>query len=197
MKRKELLVSLSIVAMATAAPSAFAQAVSHSSTAQAPPIQAAARASAPAASDAVATLQKACLPILRGAKANAAARSAGFQLRNGGWVRPIAGNEEIDLDPPDAANPHVCTLTLSAAPSDGTAMRSALGAWAAAQRPPLAAVGLDQNVPGAAQDWVTSTWSAQTSGGAESMVLTQPQTPPGQSATQSQRSTLMLSLTPT
>jgi hypothetical protein len=144
----------------------------------------------------MATLQKACLPILRGKQVKAAAQSAGFKFEDGGWVMPIAGKDEIDLDPPDAANPHVCTLTITAAPGDGAAMRNALGAWAAAQSPPLAAAGGGPSAPGSSPGWVTSTWSAQTAGGAESVVFTQSQPPPGQAATQ-QQSTLLVSLSPT
>ncbi|HWF76537.1 MAG TPA: hypothetical protein VN694_05105 [Caulobacteraceae bacterium] len=158
--KKELILTLSAAAMA-AAPSAFAQ-----------------TASAPAAATAyaVATVQKACLPMLRGEAVKSAAQSAGFRLENGGWVMPIAGKDEIDLDPPDSVNPHVCTVTITAQPSDAAAMRSALGAWAAAQRPPLSADGVDQSAPGA-QGWVTSTWTGRAAGGAESVVLTQPQSP--------------------
>jgi hypothetical protein len=195
MRKKEFIISLGAFALATAPP-AFAQgATSALVVAPAHPPPAASSQVGPAAADAVATLQIACLPILRGKQVKAAAQSAGFKLEDGAWVRPIAGKDEIDLDPPDAANPHVCTLTITAAPGDGAALRSALAAWAAAQSPPLAAAGVDQRTPGASQGWVTSTWSAQTAGGAESLVLTQPQ-PAGQTATQ-QQSTLLVSLSPT
>lgn len=192
MKKKEFIISLATVAMA-ASPSAFAQgAASPVSPVQpAPPSAQTARTAA----DTVATLQKACLPILRGKQVTAAAQSAGFKLEDGGWIMPIDAKDEIDLDPPDAANPHVCTLTITAAPGDSAAMRSALGAWAAAQSPPLTAAGVDQAAPGASQGWVTSTWSAQTSGGAESVVLTQPQ-PAASQATTQQQSTLLVSLSP-
>lgn len=184
--KKELIVTIAAAAMA-AAPLAFAQTAPPATLATVPP----------AASDAVASLQDACLPILRGGHVKPAAQSAGFKLQDGGWVKPIAGKDEIDLDPPDVANPHVCTLTITAAPGDGAAVRGALAAWAAVQRPPLAPAGVGQSVPGASQAWVTSTWSAQTSAGTESVVLTQPQSPAGQPATQPQQSTLLVSLSPT
>jgi hypothetical protein len=183
---KELIATIVAAAMA-AASAAFAQTAPSAATSAAIP---------PAASDAVASLQDACLPILRGSHVKPAAQSAGFKLQDGGWVKPIAGKDEIALDPPDVANPHVCTLTITATPVDGAAVRGALAAWAAAQRPPLAPAAVDQNVPGASQAWVTSTWSAQTSAGTESVVLTQPQSPAGQPATQPQQSTLLVSLSP-
>lgn len=175
--------------------------VATAALAQAPPGQPAPNPPAsaqttPAAADTVATLQKACLPILRGEHAKQAAQAAGFKLQDGGWVLPIAGEHRIDLAPPDAANPHVCTLTITAAPQDEVAMRNALGAWAAAQRPPLVAVGGGQDPSGVSQGWVISTWSAQTAGGVESVVLTQPQRPAGSAASQAERSTLLISLSP-
>lgn len=184
--KKALILSIAAAAMA-AAPAAFAQG------APAAGVQAAV---APAASEAVATLQKACLPILRGGPVKPAAQAAGFKLENGGWVLPVGAKQEIDLSPPDHMNPHVCTLSITAAPADGAAMRSALGTWASAQSPPLQAVAVDQSVPGAQQSWVTSTWSAQTPRGAESVVLTQPAGPAaGQNV--AQPSTLLVSITPT
>lgn len=200
MKRKAFVVSLAIIA-AAASPTAFGQVKSQTGPAPASPApttpsQAAPAAPSPAAIDVVTTLQKACLPILRGERVEAAARSAGFRLQDGGWVRPIAGKEEINLDPPDTANPHVCTLTITTGPSDVAAMRGQVASWAAAQSPPLASVGV-QSAPGAAQGWVTSTWTAQTPSGAESVVLTQPQAPTEQSSAQTQQSTLLVSLSPT
>lgn len=185
--KKELIVSIAAAGLA-AAPAAFGQAPS----------------AAPATSDAIATLQKVCLPVLRGGAVKPAARAAGFRLQDGGWVLPIAGKGEIALSPPDASNPHVCTLTItppSGAPGSGAAMRNALASWATSQSPPLKAVAVDQSVPGAARSWVTSTWSGATPAGAESVVLTQPQPPPSQPAAEPTSaapppSTLLVSLAP-
>jgi hypothetical protein len=179
------------------APAAFAQAAAAPAvTASAPP------AAASAAADAVATVQQVCLPVLHGKPLKPAAQAAGFKLENGAWIMPIAGKHEIDLDPPDAVNPHVCTVTITAQPGDAAAMRSALGAWAAAQQPPLAANGVDQSAPGA-QGWITSTWAGRTAAGVESVVLTQPQSPPSASPAATDQptgspvqSTLLVSLSP-
>jgi|SRR6185312_6674080 len=183
--RKEFVITVAAAAMA-AAPVAFAE--------QAAPV-----APAPAAADAVATLQKVCLPVLRGGAVKPAAQSAGFRLEDGGWVLPIAGKQEIDLSPPDHSNPHVCTLTIAADAAEGAAIRNALGNWAASQSPPLKAVAVDAPVPGAAQGWVTSTWSARTPAGVENVVLTQPQSPAAPSKTgqaSPPASTLLVSLAP-
>lgn len=190
--KKELIVIWAVAAMASPA---FAQAgaAAPAMTASVPP----------AAADAVATVQKACLPMLRGRPVKPSAQAAGFKMENGAWVMPIAGKDEIDLAPPDAANPHVCTVTITAQPGDAAAMQSALGAWAAAQQPPLTASGVDQPAPGT-PGWVISTWTARTAAGAESVVLTQPQAPaPAAAATATDQpaaapaqSTLLVSLSP-
>jgi hypothetical protein len=134
-----------------------------------------ATAAAPAAAAAVTTLDRACLPILRGADLKATARSAGFVLRNGAWVRELAGGRQVQLDPPDASNPHQCSARLLSGPEEGPALRAALSLWASEQSPPLAPAKVDEHERGPLFDRATSTWFSA-AGGSESLLLSQEKT---------------------
>lgn len=175
----------------TAASPALAQTTAPS----APPTQVAptATAQSPLTEDAVAALDKVCLPVLRGAKVKTAAATAGFKLEDGAWSRPIGDQRRLDVEPPDVANPHLCTVTVTYAAGDGAQLRAALGAWASTRSPPLSAVQVGQNIAGS--DLTTSQWSGQGSGGAESVVLSQEQ--PAQGNGGSRQSTVIVSLSPT
>lgn len=159
-----------------------------------PPAPPAPPASA-AAVDAVATVKTVCLPVLEGRDLKASARAAGYRLDNGQWVLPIAGKRQIDLSPPDVANPHVCSATIDARPDAGAAMQRALGEWASQQSPPLTPVetNVSRDVSGAT--WTTSSWSGRTASGVERLVLTQEPKPAGGGETMSE-SELLVSLSP-
>ena len=90
-----------------------------------------------AAADMVATLQRVCLPVLHGAYVKTSASAAGFKQKDGQWVLTIDNNRRIELSPPDAANPHICSATIYARRTSTVALRRALNAWAASQTPPL------------------------------------------------------------
>jgi hypothetical protein len=150
----------------------------------------AAKPAPPIATDAVAALTDVCLPVMHGADVHAVAQKGGFKDDDGDWVRQIDSQRRIDLDPPDIANPHQCTATVTTAPGDGAAVSAAVGAWASAQSPPLAVAVSDQS---AGAGLTASTWSAQTPAGTEAVVLTQQKARSGATAGQS---TLLVSLTP-
>jgi len=156
---------------------------------------AAASPSTPLTQNTIAAIDKACLPLLRGAKPQAAAASAGFRLQDGVWTMSASGQPKVELDPPDVANPHLCTLTITYKPGGGAALSAALGAWASAQSPPLASVETNQAVAGSPEGLTNSTWSGQASGGVESVVLSQEH--PAAGATGSSQSTVFVSLGPT
>jgi hypothetical protein len=174
----------------TAGP-AVAQSTAPSGAATAP---AATSPSTPLTQDTIAAIDKACLPLLRGAKPQAAA-SAGFRLQDGVWTMSANGQPKVELDPPDVANPHLCTLTITYRPGDGAPLSAALGAWANAQSPPLTSGETSRAVAGSPDGLTTSTWSGQTSGGGvESVVLSQEQ--PAAGADGSRQSTVLVSLGP-
>jgi len=177
-----------MIAAIMAASPALAQ-----STAPSAPSTGSATPSTPLTADTVAALSKVCLPVLRGAKAKAVAPAAGFKFSDGDWIRPVDGQRQLDVSPPDIANPHLCTVTVTYAPGDGAQLRAALGAWARTQSPPLSPVQVGQNVAGS--DLTTSQWAGQGDGGAVSVVLSQQQ--PAQGKSGNLQSTLMVSLSPT
>ncbi len=190
---KQEFIYLAVTAMLAAA---------HPAIAAAPPVTAPAAASTvaaparPSVKDTVLTLNDVCLPILRGAAVKPTAEAAGFRARNGEWVLTIAGKRQITLDPPDVANPRLCTVTIDASPG-GVAMRAALAAWAAGQSPALTPVKVDDSVAGVTHERATSSWSAQTPSGVEGVVLSQEKTLQGQPTDGGlDESTLYVSLTP-
>lgn len=151
----------------------------------------------PVATAAVSTLQNVCLPLLRGGAVSRVAPAAGFRDRQGSWVLDVAGRPAVELDPPDVANPHLCTATLSYAPGGGDAIRAALATWAATQTPALSPVKVDQTYPGATYERQVSTWSAETPAGVEGVVLDEEKTPQGKPADGNLgQSTMLVSLTP-
>lgn len=150
----------------------------------------------PAASDTVKALQQVCLPVLRGGDLKSSASAAGFKLKDGQWVLTINGDRRIELDPPDAENPHVCSATIYARPSTAAAIQQSLTNWAGAQSPPLTSVKVDAHVSGPTQQWITSSWRAQTAKGTLGLALGQQL--PTQSAPEALiESDLTVSLTPT
>lgn len=150
----------------------------------------------PAASDAVKTLQKVCLPVLLGGDLKSSASAAGFHLKDGLWVLTIDGDRRIELSPPDAANPHICSATIYSRPRNAAAIQEALGSWAVAQSPPLTPVRVDAQVSDPSQQWTTSSWSAQTPAGTLGLALGQQQLSRGASVALVE-SDLTVSLTPT
>ena len=139
------------------------------------------------------TLQQACLPILSGAKADAAARSAGFKLKDGVWTRDFGGKGQIELFLPDHANPHTCSVTITLAGSSERALHQAVETWVKAQTPPLNLLAGQSQATGGS--WATSIWSAKTPKGVESVVLSE-ERPTAGAAPANLQSNLLMSLTP-
>jgi hypothetical protein len=143
-------------------------------------------------------VQDACLPLLRGGQASQIARTVGLRMQDGVWVQTLQAGQQVQLQPPDVANPHLCSVTATYAAGAGGALRQALGAWASSQVPPLVPVKVEQSYAGAMYDRLVSTWSAQTPAGAEGVVLDQEKTLQGKPASGNLGQTsLLVSLTPT
>lgn len=151
------------------------------------------QSASPAITDAVKTLQQVCLPVLKGGDLKTNASAAGFRLKDGEWVLVIHGNRRIELAPPDAANPHLCSAAIYTRPVGQLALRQALNAWAGAQSPPLTPVNPGQGSLSAG--WTTWSWQGQTPSGTLGVALGQEQPARGRPATVSE-SDLEVSLTP-
>ena len=146
------------------------------------------------AGDAVAALEKVCLPVLHGGKLEASARAAGFKLRDGVWTLTESGDRSIMLNPPDLANPRDCGATITARAADDPAVRAAVDAWAQSQTPPLTVVKSAVLVPGST--WQTSTWQARTPAGEEGVALSQQEPAASSPPNTPSQSNLLVSLTP-
>lgn len=153
--------------------------------------------SSPAATDAIATVSKVCLPVLEGQNLKATATGAGFRQEHGAWVMRISGQRRIELAPPDAANPHVCTATIVAMPDAAEGLQQAIANWARAQTPQLTPVESNVTRDESGEAWTTSSWSAATAKGVESVVLTR-QSPldAAQGSSQLSQSELLVTITP-
>jgi hypothetical protein len=148
----------------------------------------------PLVQDTLDAITRTCLPLLHGSATPATAASTGFRQQDGIWTKSAEGRPKLELDPPDVANPHECTVTVTYAPGGGAALRAALGAWAGAQSPPLAPVETNQAVAGSPNGLFTSTWSGQASGGVENIVLSQEK--PAAGAKGLSQSMVLVSLAP-
>jgi hypothetical protein len=150
----------------------------------------------PVVEGAIAALDRVCLPVLKGGDLDKSAKAAGFRNKDGQWVMSVTGRSEIDLNPPDTANPSVCGASITAPAASGLALRQALDSWAQRQTPPLAPVKMDATVAGPSHQWTTSSWSGTTPAGVEGVVLSQEQPKagaPSQSAVG--QATLLVTLT--
>jgi hypothetical protein len=185
--KAQVLCKVAAAAMTVALP-----ALAQTATPPAPPTAPAA-AQTPLSEDAVAALDKVCLPVLRGAMFKAAAATAGFKFKDDAWSRPVDSQHRVEIDPPDVANPHLCTVSVTYAAGDGAQLRAAMSAWASAQSPPLSPVQVGQI--GAGSDLTTSQWTGKTAGGFENVVLSQEHAAKG--AGGGRQSTLEVSFTPT
>jgi len=138
-----------------------------------------------------------CLPILKGAKIDTVAKTAGLKNRRDGWVLPIAGKRHIELSPPGGSNPHVCEATVIHDPDAGAAILSALRGWASSHSPPLQATKIEQVASGAIYRLTTSTWEGKTADGNLAVVYAEDKTPDGKPvAGNLDQATLTVALTP-
>jgi hypothetical protein len=190
MRRKfELVLAVAVVAVASGAPAGPSTFASPTSPTAAPSTS----APSPIAADAVGAIQTVCLPALRGASFASQARSAGFSMENGASTLRLARGAEASLEPPDVANPHVCSATVSSGANDAAGLKAAIGSWAAAQTPPIVLVNTQSS---AAEEPTTSAWGAATSNGTLGVGLDQSSPPTNGPAGGQEQSTLYVGLTP-
>lgn len=155
-------------------------------------------AQTPEVAAALAALEKVCLPLASGSDLKTVARSAGLRQQDGGWVLPISGPEEVDIAPPDTANPHVCIATLRFRGDQAAAMRTAIGAWAARQSPPLTPDQVAAAEKGPQELRTISSWEASTPKAADAVLFTKEKTLDGKPIDGAlNEAQLIVSVTPT
>ena len=167
---------------------------------QAPPAAEPAPASTiptPTARAAVSVLQNACLPLLHGAKLNAVASKLKLKNVHGDWLLPVDDQRQVELTPPDAANPALCSETITHRAGGDPAIYAAVDQWARAQTPALQPVKVESPTQAADHLWLISSWSARSPKGDLSIVLTDEKTLSNQPLKgRLGQATLMVSVTP-
>jgi hypothetical protein len=150
----------------------------------------------PAATAAITTLDQVCLPLLQGQSLKAISVSTGLKNKDGQWILPIADKRAVTLDPPDAANPHVCGAEIPYRAGSGDAVLVTVDEWAKAQAPPLRPDKIRVQSTQGSELVTTSSWTGHSSKGAEALVLCQKDPIGGQAANSLKQATLLVSLTP-
>lgn len=149
------------------------------------------------AAAALAVVRDICLPVLKGAKIEAVAKSTGLRNGRDGWVLPIAGKRHIEISPPGGSNPHVCAATVFHDPAAGPSILAALRQWAGARSPPLQPTKTELAATGPLYRLTTSSWEGATDGGNLALVYSEDKTPDGKPvAGKLDQATLTLALTP-
>lgn len=155
-------------------------------------------AQTPEVAAALTALEKICLPLASGSDLKTLAPSTGLRQENGDWVLPISGPERIDVIPPDSANPHICIATIHFRGNQADAMRSAIGAWAAQQSPPLTPDQVAAAEKGPQRLRTISSWQASTPKAADAVLFTKEKTLDGKPVDGAlNEAQVMVSVTPT
>ena len=149
------------------------------------------------AAAALAVVRDICLPVLKGAKIDAVAKTTGLKSRRDGWVLPIAGKRHIEISPPGGSNPHICEATVIHDPAAGAAILGALRQWASNHSPPLQPTKTELAVTGPLYRLTTSSWEGKTAEGDLAVVYAEDKSPDGKSvAGNLDQATLTVALTP-
>ena len=105
----------------------------------------------------VAAVEKICLPLIDGQPLRTVASAAPGAVRDNVWTAALPNRGEVRVRPPSAANPKVCSASISFAPGGHAAFIAALDAWAAGHAPPLRQLRRrDQSRTGDLQYWISS-----------------------------------------
>ncbi len=152
--------------------------------------------SSPAATATLTALQQVCLPLLQGQSIKAISASAGLKKNDRQWVMKDAAGRKVEIDPPDSANPHVCSAVIPHRPGSSPAILAAVDGWAKSQAPPLQPDKVRVQSTQDSEAVTTSSWIGQAPGGAEGLVLVDKQPVAGQTAGGLDEATLLISLTP-
>jgi hypothetical protein len=130
----------------------------------------------PSAGAAVAMLQSVCLPLIEGGKLRSIAKANHLRQDDGQWTLVIDHKRRVELDPPDAANPRVCTATIIHSVGSGPFIRQAVDDWARSRSPALKEVKVDQTSAGPSYLRTTSTWQGADPDGVLGVVLSEEKT---------------------
>jgi hypothetical protein len=149
------------------------------------------------AAAALAVVRDICLPVLKGAKIEAVAKSTGLTDGRDGWVLPIAGKRHVEISPPDGANPHICAATVIHDPTAGPSILGVLRQWASSRSPPLQPRKTELAATGPLYHLTTSSWEGATDSGYLALVYSEDKTPDGKPvAGKLDQATLTVALTP-
>ncbi len=145
----------------------------------------------------LAVVKDVCMPLLKGAKIEALAKTTGLRNGRDGWVLQISGKRRIEVDPPGGANPTVCAATIIHDPAAGPDILNGLSAWVSSQSPALQPFKTQEKATGALYQLTTSAWTGQAQTGGMAVVYTEDKMLNGKAvAGDLDRATLTVSLTP-
>lgn len=157
----------------TSAVALAAAAAAHGQTAQASPPTSPPSGVGPYVTS---TIEKVCLPLIRGQDIKSVVQAAGLRKSHDDWVLQLQGVEKITVSPPTQANPSVCTLTVNYEVDQTGALVGALTAWAAAQMPPLPPLDTAYHPNPQVTSW---SWALDTGQSHEGLVLNAQKTADG------------------
>ncbi|MEO6341091.1 MAG: hypothetical protein ABIO39_13700 [Caulobacteraceae bacterium] len=151
----------------------------------------------PESAAALSTVERVCLPLLRGQTLKAVAAIAGLKQDHGEWTLPIAGRKRVVIDPPGGPNKTVCSAKLTYSLDGGPQIVDVLSRWAQAQAPALQMVKDHEDSKGPLRLRKTTSWFGMASGGSLGLVLSEEKDLQGRPAAGDyDEATLLVSLTP-
>ena len=114
-----------------------------------------------------------------------------------GWVLPISGKRQIEIDPPGGYNPHVCSATIIRNPNVSGSTVDALAGWSSRQTPSLQPLKTREKATGALYQLITSSRVGKSTGGDLAAVYTEDKTLDGKPAAgKLDQASLSIGLTP-
>ena len=151
----------------------------------------------PSAAAAVTLLQHVCLPLIKGGDLRTIAKTNHLRQEDGQWTLIIDHGRRLQLDPPDSANPHVCSATIYHSVGAGPAIRQAIDDWARTTSPALTPIKVDETSSGPTYMRTTSTWQGADPSGVVGVALSEEKTLSGAPAAgKLDQSEIEVSLTP-
>lgn len=151
----------------------------------------------PEAAAALSTVERVCLPLIRGQTLKAVAATAGLKRDHDDWILPIAGRKRVVIDPPGDSNKTVCSAKLTYGVDGGAPIVDVMNRWAQAQTPPLQKVKDGEDSKGPLRLRKTTSWFGMVSGGSLGLVLSEEKDLQGRPAAGDyDEATLLVSLTP-
>ncbi len=130
----------------------------------------------PSAQATITLLQQVCLPLIKGGDLDTIAKANHLRRKDGQWTLIIDRNRRLVLDPPDTANPRICSATIRHAVGSGPAIQQAIDDWARSSTPALTRVKVDETSTGPSYLRTTSTWSGPNPMGTVGVALSEEKT---------------------